>query len=263
MSLRSGTTWADPHDAASSVLAGLDPITTAPDRGVIAAVILFIRAGRGSAEERLLWAHWAYRSITDLVGDRHPLWRQVAELYRRVLAGNQLTVEEIRVSERLVASYRAAGRPLLVLSAQCALARAWHHHGHCDLAGPAIREVLSGWLADPGSPVRPRSGARILLAAAEITAGCGDTEQAAELMRSHADLLAGLRDLQRWHAAGRLYISDSLHSANCLYGPVPAVGGADRVRFWRQLLGVSNLPGPIPPVQPQPCGALPRREAHP
>jgi hypothetical protein len=214
-----------------AVLAGLDPITTPPDHDVIAAVVLFLHAGGGSRELRLLWARYAYHGAERLAGTNHPLWLRAAQLYREVLTEQQLTVDAVRVCERRLAVYRRRRDPALVLINQAVLGTALHLDGQCERAEQQVTDALTVWAAGRRDA---RPGTTVLLSAAAVRAGCGNTQAATALLREHAGCLARLGEARRHAAATLLARTVRAHPPCCELPHPPANGNRERRQaFWR------------------------------
>jgi hypothetical protein len=217
---------------AAKLLAKHDPVAARADFDLITAVILLLRGDRGTAEQRLSWARYAYQAAERLVGVDHPLWLRVAECYRGVLAEQGLTVDAVQVCERRMAVYRQRRDFDRMVVSRCALADALRDDGQCWRADGEVAGAVSLTFA---AGLGGRTREIVVLTRATLMAGCGDIAPAGVWLGEESAVLAGLDRHGRHRAATRLARTVQRHPA-CCERPHPISARAQRLEYWHTVL---------------------------
>ena len=230
----------------------LDPITARPDPDVIATAMAYARRPDADPEKQLLWGRYAYTAASQQWGPLHPLTLRAASIYQRVLAGQGLTFDAVRISHDRLAAFEEAGDICQALASRCRYAVALHRDGQCDLAERQITTALRQWWA---SPHGHGHAATVLLAAAAVHAGCGRTTKAAQLLHRDAAHLTHLSATDRRLAAHWLAIVTHTHPAWCNYLDARPPGSVSEHRdSWLHILTQplsADTDGPYPPAPRQ------------
>jgi hypothetical protein len=226
------------------LLAGHDPTPFRPPPAAMTADLLQATVaeehlGYLAAEDEVLsWPRYAYLASQRLA-DHPDLGAQSADIYERIWRSRGLTADVVKVCRAWRRAHLKGVNHAWAVRAPHEIALALHADGQCRAAAAAITDFRRIRHAIPQKRLNQHT---VVLAAAVIAAGCGDVDDALNVLRDNASMLPPKGTQELAAAARWLATVEAAHPAVCeLQALIPTAVDddgvvVDRPEFWQVVL---------------------------